>query len=199
MRSRPRFPITTSLFSFRIAVSCRTEGNSSEARQECPRPSGRRPIRFPTPPNVPASGTRGAFRNRCEYRSGGSMDVSTDLRTSRRVRARASLLPGTSFLAPIQPGRRCLAIIDTQPWRFRFRPARRLRRFSRIYSPAERGLARPASYQRRQTDQSKYDQNHPKRLIHGSSFGDGSSTGGRAPLQRPLRPVLPHSGTRSAA
>ena len=51
-----------------------------------PRSSGRRPIHFPIPPNVPPIGTRPAFRTRCEYRSGGSMDVSTDLRTSRRVR-----------------------------------------------------------------------------------------------------------------
>src|ERR1022692_3290962 len=40
-----------------------------------PRPSGRRPIHVPIPPNVPPMGTGPAFRTRCEYRSNGSMDV----------------------------------------------------------------------------------------------------------------------------
>src|ERR1035441_8226055 len=40
-----------------------------------PRPSGRRPIHVPIPPNVPPMGTGPAFRTRCEYSSNGSMDV----------------------------------------------------------------------------------------------------------------------------
>ena len=40
-----------------------------------PRPSGRRPIHVPIPPNVPPMGTGPAFRTRCEYSSNGSMHV----------------------------------------------------------------------------------------------------------------------------
>jgi hypothetical protein len=84
-----------------------------------PKSSGRRNTRFPISPNVLPIRTQPEFRTPCEYRAGGSTDVSRDLRTSRRVRFRtASLLLGTSFLDPIQPDSRCLATTDTQPRRF---------------------------------------------------------------------------------
>ena len=104
--------------------------------REDSRPIGRRCIHVPILPNAPtilSKRTRQTFRTPCEYRGRGSVDVSTDIRTSRGVRSRASPPPGTSLPAPIQRDSHCLATIDRQTPRFRFQLGRRLRRLARIH------------------------------------------------------------------